>query len=76
MPHSDATVLGDYLTDAQLAKELGVSTRTLMRWEAARYGPPRIIVGRKLYYRREAVEKWLLGRERGVEPPPKRQRRA
>src|SRR4029077_405782 len=61
------TVLGQYLSPAQLADQLGICKRTLDRGHAARTGPPRVTVGRKPLYRREAVEQWLLRREKGFD---------
>ncbi len=77
---SHNSLLGDYFSKTELAEALEVSPRTIDRWETARIGPPRTIIGRQVRYRRAAVEKWLLQRERGAEdgvrarghhPPPK-----
>ena len=57
------TVLSDYMTPEELAGELGVCKRTLDRWHASRSGPPRVTVGRRPLYRREAVTQWLRKRE-------------
>lgn len=54
---------GEYLTRAELAAELNLSERTLWRWDAARTGPPRTMLGRRVVYRRDGVREWLLGRE-------------
>ena len=77
-PHSDAhtsagavvaafdragTILAEYITPEELAGELGVCKRTLDRWQASRSGPPRVTVGRRPLYRREAVTQWLRKRE-------------
>ena len=59
-----APVLSKYLTFDQLAEELGVSPRTLARWKSLNETPPVVTVGRKRLYRREAVEAWLLAREK------------
>lgn len=56
-------LLDEYLTLDALAEELGVTTRTVLRWHAERRGPPRVKVGRKLMYRRAAVETWLRDKE-------------
>ena len=56
-------LLKDYLTEAQLATELGVSTRTLTRWRCSREAPPITRIGRRLYYSRSAVERWLANRQ-------------
>lgn len=51
------------LTPKEAAKLLGVSTRTLSRWHALRVGPARCKIGRKVLYRREAVNVWLAQNE-------------
>ena len=54
---------GEYLTRPELAAELGVSERTIWRWDNARVGPPRTVLGERLLYRREGVTQWLRDRE-------------
>lgn len=56
-------VLDDWISRAGLAKELGVSVDTLGRWETRRMGPPCIRLGRRVYYRKDAVRQWLRERE-------------
>ena len=57
-------LLGDeFLTPDALARELGKSPRTLARWNVLRCGPPKIRVGRSVYYRRASVRQWLESRE-------------
>jgi len=53
----------DLLTEAEYAKQRGVSLRTAQRERAQRVGPPFIRLGRKIYYRPAAIEAWLLDRE-------------
>lgn len=53
----------EYVTPDSLARSLGVSVRTLDRWNAKRSGPPRTVVGRTILYRRESVQEWLRSRE-------------
>ena len=55
-----SSILAGYLTPRQLAKELGVSQRTLDRWHQFRHGPPRIALGRTRLYRLESVRTWLV----------------
>jgi hypothetical protein len=62
-PHA----LTGYQSDDELAEELDRSPRTLARWRAARTGPPYVVIGRRIFYRRAAVAEWLLKRERGFE---------
>lgn len=53
----------DLLTPDEVAEELETTRRTIDRWHSRRIGPPRIKIGRKVYYRREAVRDWLLANE-------------
>jgi hypothetical protein len=53
----------DYLERTQLARELHKSTRTLDRWHTLRIGPPRVVIGRTILYRRQSVLAWLASRE-------------
>jgi ParB-like chromosome segregation protein Spo0J len=66
MEHSSARagLLAGYLTTDELAKELGKSPRTIARWDGLRIGPPKTVIGKKIYFRREAVRQWLLTQER------------
>jgi hypothetical protein len=56
-------VLSEFLTKEELAAELGRNERTLDRWDALDVGPPRTHVGRKIFYRRASVQKWLAAQE-------------
>ncbi len=57
-------LLDEYLSPEQLADELEKSPRTIARWDSLRIGPPKTVIGKKPYYRREAVRQWLLAQER------------
>ena len=52
-------ILGDYLTEKQLAAELNFSTRQLKRC-----GPPYSRIGRSVLYRIESVRQWMIAQER------------
>ncbi len=52
-------VLDDYLTEAELARELDRSKRTLERWRRLRTGPVPTICGNKVLYAVDDVRKWL-----------------
>ena len=56
-------LLAGYLTHEELADQLDVSTRTIDRWRRLREAPPVTRVGKRLLYRRAAVEAWLASRE-------------
>ena len=62
-------LLGGWISRLDLALELGVTVDTLRRWEAQRFGPPCVRAGRKVYYRRNAVQDWLQVQE---VPSPRR----
>jgi hypothetical protein len=57
------TVLDSYLTEADLAKEIGRSPRTLARWRAIGEGPRYVRLGRQVFYRKTSVAAWLAGLE-------------
>jgi predicted DNA-binding transcriptional regulator AlpA len=68
-PSVFAPTLGDDLYERpQLAKIFGVTVRTIYRLEQRRLGPPRLMIGRKIFYRRSTVEKWLADREAASGP--------
>ena len=39
------TIFGDIITPEHLARKMGVSLRTINRWNSLRIGPPRVVVG-------------------------------
>jgi predicted DNA-binding transcriptional regulator AlpA len=57
-------LLEEYLPPEALASELGVSLRTIYRWNALGYGPPRVKLGNKVLYHISAVRDWLRANER------------
>ena len=63
--HSDRTpsLLSGLFTRQQLAVALGFTCDTLCRWEARQIGPPCTRIGRRVFYRRDAVEAWILEQE-------------
>ena len=64
-----ASLLSGWISRLDLALELGVTVETLRRWEGLRFGPPCVRAGRKVYYRRDAVQDWLTQQEM---PNPRR----
>jgi predicted DNA-binding transcriptional regulator AlpA len=54
------SVLEGFLSREQLAQQLGLSLRTIDRWEALHKGPPRFCVGRTVLYSIQAVREWML----------------
>jgi hypothetical protein len=62
-------LLAGYLTEQELAAQLGVTVRTLQRWRSHRIGPPPTtdIPGRSVLYRCDGFAEWLLSHERPTE---------
>ena len=65
MPSEIGPILADYWTKQELAKQLKTTVRTVERLEEQRIGPPRVVIGRIVLYRKEAVKDWLLSLEKG-----------
>jgi hypothetical protein len=57
-------ILSEFLTKEELAAELRRNPRTLDRWDVLGIGPPRTLVGRKVFYRRASIQEWLCAQER------------
>ncbi len=55
-------LLDEYTTRQELAKELGIGVRTLARIDAMRKGPPRLMLGGRIFYHREQARAWLKSR--------------
>ena len=55
----DTGLLADYLTEDELAKELGVTRKTIRNWRALGEAPLLTRIGRKIFYARADVRKWL-----------------
>ncbi|MBZ0130239.1 MAG: helix-turn-helix domain-containing protein [Rhodobacteraceae bacterium] len=60
---TDPTLLAGWISRKDLAEELSLTVDTLGRWEARRFGPPCVRAGRKVLYRRRAVQDWLAAQE-------------
>ncbi len=72
--HRTDNLLEGYLTPRDLAKQLGVSLRTLSRWHAQRTGPRRVTNGRLILYRATSVRDWLDARESQATRPERKAR--
>ena len=60
-------ILEDFLTEPELAKELGVCRMTVRRWRVLGEAPPVTRIGRRILYRRDAVRTWLESRQIDLE---------
>jgi len=65
-------LLDEYLNREQLAHELKVNPRTVMRWQNLPDGLPFVELGGRILYRRASVMEWIASKERF----PNRRRRA
>jgi predicted DNA-binding transcriptional regulator AlpA len=63
LPEVASPLKHSLLTRSELAQEFRVSCRTVDRWTVLREGPPRIKIGKIVYYRRDAVVEWLARKE-------------
>ena len=57
-------ILEGYLSQDELAGQLGKTPRTLARWEREQIGPPVTKIGKSPLYRAEGVTQWLIEKER------------
>ena len=74
LPSKLKLVLDGFLRREELAQQLGLSPRTIDRWEALRKGPPRVCVGRTILYKIESVREWLQSNERQFSPVNQRRK--
>ena len=77
-PHI-STILSNFVSEKDLATQLGHHERTLARWRQQRTGPKFILNGRQIIYHRDDVNAWL--RAGGIaaataRKQPKRRKRA
>ncbi|BAE50497.1 helix-turn-helix transcriptional regulator [Paramagnetospirillum magneticum] len=63
IPSDHSDLLDGFIPLTAVAKSLGVSLRTMQRYNAQRIGPPCIRVGKMVLCRIEAVREWLKSRE-------------
>ncbi|MEL7719028.1 helix-turn-helix domain-containing protein [Citromicrobium bathyomarinum] len=57
-------LLDEYLNREQLAHELKVNPRTVMRWQNLPDGLPFVELGGRILYRRSSVMEWIASKER------------
>ncbi len=58
------SIFDGYITEAEYARQRGVSLRTCQRDRALRIAPPHVMIGRRVYYNIDSVRKWFEERER------------
>lgn len=62
--------LEGFVSEEDYAARRGVSIRTCQRDRQLRQSPPYVVIGRRVYYRVEAVRDWLIARERTDDRKP------
>jgi hypothetical protein len=63
------SVLDGYISEADLARQLNRSVRTLQRLAARRLGPPRTKIGRLVFYNVAHIRDWLSQQEQPARKP-------
>lgn len=62
-PDARWSIEKEWMSRAEFAEMVGITTDTAARWESRRTGPPCVRLGRKVLYRRTAVHEWLMAKE-------------
>lgn len=62
--------LEGFISEEEYAEQRGVSLRTCQRDRQLRQSPPYVLIGRRIYYRIEAVRQWMLSREQHADRKP------
>jgi predicted site-specific integrase-resolvase len=57
-----STVLEDYVPEDDLARDLGITRRTLRMWRARGEAPPITRLGLRILYHRDDIREWLRSR--------------
>lgn len=57
----------DLMDSAGVSELTGISAATLRYWRHVNEGPPSFKLGRRVVYRREAVEEWVAEQERATQ---------
>jgi hypothetical protein len=76
-PLEDESKIPGWITEAQFARQLGLSIATVRRWRRRRYGPPWVKIGRKDYTQANAAADFaaeLLARRTAAAEVPGRGR--
>jgi hypothetical protein len=60
---SATPILSDYFTRREFAAEMHCRERTIDRWHSLGIGPPRTLIGGRVFYLKASVAKWLAERE-------------
>lgn len=56
------------LTEQEVAAIADVDERTLQKWRTQRCGPPFTKIGRRVFYLRDSLQRWLQANEEETQP--------
>lgn len=71
----ELSLLAQYWSVEECARELGIRPRTLARLEQRGLAPPRTVIARRILYRKAGVAEWLRSREQQGTLLPRKHRR-
>jgi hypothetical protein len=54
-----AELLADYWSEAELAKEINKSLRTVRKWREQKIGPPYAMLGKTVIYPKPGTRNWV-----------------
>ena len=69
-PDSGMDFLDGYIPEAEYARRRGVTLRTCQRDRQLRKAPPYIHLGRRIFYRIDAMRQWLVKNEHTEDQRP------
>lgn len=58
-----SNLLDDYLSESEFCRELQIDTRTAKRWHSEGRGPAITKIGRRVFYHKDTIKKWLASLE-------------
>ncbi|WP_442577757.1 helix-turn-helix domain-containing protein [Mesorhizobium sp. ASY16-5R] len=61
-------LLDGYLTRDELAREMGLNPRTIIRYQNQPDGLPSTKFGKRVFFKRESVARWIEKHERHPNP--------
>ena len=58
----------DFISEREFANLIGKSLRTVRRWQVERRGPNRTVLGRSVFYSKQAIQDFMQRQEQEVLP--------
>jgi hypothetical protein len=68
--HDQPSIMAGLVSETEYGRQLGKSSRTCQRDRQRGAAPPHVQVGRRIFYRIDAVRDWLVQRERSTSADP------